>query len=164
VLRRTAEPWIRTFARAHLFLAGLGRLPGRFLVHLKGGLHQDQPETGLSAPPAGKVRPLQGVGSALRVFSPPLRTTFREEFRFPESHRPRHRVPIPRLRNFGIRFRRGAPTNPAVTNLWSDSAAKQDVCVRVATKSVSSCGPIGPLSSCSKMSLTGRSFSPSPSA
>ena len=57
-----------------------------------------------------------------------------------------------------------ARANPAVTNLWSDSAAKQDVCVRVATKSVRSCGPMGPLSSCLKMSLTGRSFSPSPSA
>ena len=53
-------------------LAGPGRLWGRFLVHLKGGLHQDQPKTRLSSPPAGKVRPLQGVGSALRIFSPHL--------------------------------------------------------------------------------------------
>ena len=52
----------------------------------------------------------------------------------------------------------------AASNLSSASPAKQDVCVLVATKSVSSCGPIGPLSSCSKMSLTGKSFSPSPSA
>ena len=53
---------------AHLILAGLGRLRGRFLVHLRGGLHQDQPKTPLSSPPAGKIRPLQGVGSVL----PPL--------------------------------------------------------------------------------------------
>ena len=43
----------------------LGRLRGRFLVHLIGGLHQDQPKTRLSSPPAGKIRPLQGAGSAL---------------------------------------------------------------------------------------------------
>ena len=31
-----------------LIFVGIGRLPGRFVVHLKGGLHQDHPKTGLS--------------------------------------------------------------------------------------------------------------------
>ena len=48
-----------------LIFVGIGRLPVRFVVHLKGGLHQDHPKTCLPTPPAGKFRPLQGPGSAL---------------------------------------------------------------------------------------------------
>jgi len=47
-----------------LILGGIGRLPVRIVVHLKGGLHQDHPKT-LSTSPAGEIRPLQGIGSAL---------------------------------------------------------------------------------------------------
>ena len=56
---------------------------------------------------------------------------------------------------------RGA--NPVVTNSLLDFPVKPDVYVRVAIKNVSSCGPIGPANSCSKMSRTARWFSPSPS-
>ena len=52
--------------------------------------------------------------------------------------------------------------NPVVTNSLLDSHAKPDVYVRVATKSVSSYGRIGPANSCLKMSLTAKWFSRSP--
>ena len=50
VLRNVSEPTPRM-----LNFVGIGRLPGRFVVHLKGGLHQDHPKTGLSSPPASVV-------------------------------------------------------------------------------------------------------------